>query len=138
MDSLQQRPDESDDRFQRRKHERRLYHGRLIGTKLTGDVNVPRGETTFIVHDLSNKGIVKTAQEAPFQGARVVDCEGHISDRRVGEALMGLKRLCADVRFLGSYPRADRVRPEIRQGTSDADFQRAADWLTRCLDGRTT
>ncbi|MBL1067966.1 prephenate dehydratase [Streptomyces sp. 7-21] len=67
-----------------------------------------------------------------------VDCEGHISDRRVGEALMGLKRLCADVRFLGSYPRADRVRPEIRQGTSDADFQRAADWLTRCLDGRTT
>jgi prephenate dehydratase len=67
-----------------------------------------------------------------------VDCEGHISDRRVGEALMGLKRLCADVRFLGSYPRADRVRPEIRQGTSDADFQRAADWLNRCLDGRTT
>ena len=28
-----------------------------------------------------------------------IDCEGHIADARVGEALMGLRRLCADVRF---------------------------------------
>ncbi|MGP3969824.1 prephenate dehydratase [Streptomyces sp. 6N223] len=65
-----------------------------------------------------------------------VDCEGHISDRRVGEAMMGLKRLCRDVRYLGSYPRADAVRPTVRAGTADADFLTAADWLTRCLDGR--
>ena len=65
-----------------------------------------------------------------------VDCEGHIAERRVGEALMGLKRLCADVRFLGSYPRADRVAPAVRPGTTDEDFLTAADWLTRCLDGR--
>jgi prephenate dehydratase len=65
-----------------------------------------------------------------------VDCEGHISDRRVGEALMGLKRLCRDVRFLGSYPRADGVKPTVRAGTADADFLTAGDWLTRCLDGR--
>ena len=38
-----------------------------------------------------------------------VDAEGHITDRRVGEALMGLKRICPKVRFLGSYPRADEV-----------------------------
>jgi prephenate dehydratase len=66
-----------------------------------------------------------------------VDAEGHISDRRVGEALMGLKRLCRDVRFLGSYPRADNVSPTVRPGTADADFLTAGDWLTRCLDGRT-
>ncbi|UCM89164.1 prephenate dehydratase [Streptomyces marincola] len=65
-----------------------------------------------------------------------VDCEGHISDRRVGEALMGLRRLCADVRYLGSYPRADQVAPTVVTGTADADFLRASDWLTRCLDGR--
>ncbi|WP_344264611.1 prephenate dehydratase [Streptomyces sodiiphilus] len=65
-----------------------------------------------------------------------VDCEGHIADRRVGEALMGLKRLCSGVRFLGSYPRADEVRPTVRAGTTDEDFLGAADWLTRCLDGR--
>ncbi|MER7397343.1 prephenate dehydratase [Streptomyces sp. NPDC000151] len=65
-----------------------------------------------------------------------VDCEGHITDRRVGEVLMGLKRICRDVRFLGSYPRADEVVPEVRPETADDAFLEASDWLTRCLDGR--
>ncbi|HEY9330207.1 MAG TPA: prephenate dehydratase [Streptomyces sp.] len=68
-----------------------------------------------------------------------LDAEGHISDRRVGEALMGLKRICPKVRFLGSYPRAGvttaDVRP-LRAGTSDADFTEASDWLARNQDGR--
>ncbi|MET9645440.1 prephenate dehydratase [Streptomyces syringium] len=66
-----------------------------------------------------------------------IDCEGHITDRRVGEALMGLKRTCPKVRFLGSYPQAgvDAGVPP-RPGTSDDDFVAAADWLTRCQDGR--
>ncbi|MER7856537.1 prephenate dehydratase [Streptomyces bacillaris] len=68
-----------------------------------------------------------------------VDAEGHIADRRVGEALMGLKRICPKVRFLGSYPRAgfsaDEIRP-LRTGTSDNDFTEAADWLARSQDGR--
>ncbi|MFF4405097.1 prephenate dehydratase [Streptomyces sp. NPDC001262] len=68
-----------------------------------------------------------------------VDCEGHISDRRVGEALMGLKRICPKVRFLGSYPRAGAApgdTPEPRYGTSDGDFVAAAEWLARSQDGR--
>ncbi|MFI6640354.1 prephenate dehydratase [Streptomyces sp. NPDC050504] len=68
-----------------------------------------------------------------------VDAEGHVSERRVGEALMGLKRICPEVRFLGSYPRAgvspDEVR-ELRTGTSDEEFLAASDWLKRCEDGR--
>ncbi|MEU9199496.1 prephenate dehydratase [Streptomyces sp. NPDC048332] len=68
-----------------------------------------------------------------------LDAEGHISDRRVGEALMGLKRICPNVRFLGSYPRAGvttaDVRP-LRAGTSDAAFTEASDWLARNQDGR--
>ncbi|MFD9790807.1 prephenate dehydratase [Streptomyces sp. NPDC059070] len=68
-----------------------------------------------------------------------VDAEGHISDRRVGEALMGLKRICPKVRFLGSYPRAG-VAPEevraLRPGTSDAEFVSASEWLARSQDGR--
>lgn len=68
-----------------------------------------------------------------------VDAEGHIADRRVGEALMGLKRICPKVRFLGSYPRAgvapEDVRP-LRAGTSDTDFTDASDWLARNQDGR--
>ncbi|HXR41641.1 MAG TPA: prephenate dehydratase, partial [Acidothermaceae bacterium] len=60
-----------------------------------------------------------------------IDCEGHVADARVGEALMGLKRVCTDVRFLGSYPRADGAEPTMRRGTADADFEAAAAWLDR-------
>lgn len=65
-----------------------------------------------------------------------IDCEGHVRDARVGEALLGLRRLCADVRFLGSYPRADRVRPHVRRGTSEADHAEAAAWLAAIRNGR--
>ncbi|MEU9865771.1 prephenate dehydratase [Streptomyces sp. NPDC047971] len=68
-----------------------------------------------------------------------VDAEGHISERRVGEALMGLKRICPKVRFLGSYPRAGVSREDVRglrRGTSDEEFTAASDWLARAQDGR--
>ncbi|WP_374967689.1 prephenate dehydratase [Terrabacter sp. BE26] len=58
-----------------------------------------------------------------------IDFEGHLLDARVGETLMGLRRVCAEVRFLGSYPRADGGRPDARPGTSDDDFDRAKAWL---------
>ena len=60
-----------------------------------------------------------------------VDAEGHIAEARVGEALSALHRICEDVRFLGSYPRADSVPPTTRPGVADADFTEAADWLAR-------
>ncbi|MFI9050634.1 prephenate dehydratase [Streptomyces sp. NPDC053427] len=65
-----------------------------------------------------------------------VDCEGHVTDRRVSEVLMGLKRVCRDVRFLGSYPRADEVTATVRPTMTDSAFTEASDWLARCLDGR--
>ena len=65
-----------------------------------------------------------------------IDCEGHVVDARVGEALMGLRRICTDVRFLGSYPRADGAPPTMRRGTSDAEFHDAAGWLTRVRSGQ--
>ncbi len=60
-----------------------------------------------------------------------IDAEGHVAESRVGEALMGLRRTCADVRFLGSYPRADKVAITVTPGTSDADFLDASTWLAR-------
>jgi prephenate dehydratase len=65
-----------------------------------------------------------------------IDCEGHIDDARVGEAMMGVRRVCAEVRFLGSYPRCDGGRTQVRQGTSDAEFAEAAAWLARLRYGR--
>jgi len=65
-----------------------------------------------------------------------IDCEGHIDDARVGEAMMGLRRVCGLVRFLGSYPRCDGGRTMVRRGTSDAEFAEAAAWLGRLRYGR--
>jgi prephenate dehydratase len=65
-----------------------------------------------------------------------IDCEGHLDDARVGEALMGLRRVCADVRFLGSYPRHDGAPSQVRPGTSDTEFAQAAAWLGRLRYGR--
>jgi prephenate dehydratase len=65
-----------------------------------------------------------------------LDCSGHVADARVGEALMGLRRICADVRFLGSYPRDDDPTPvDSRPGTTDEDFAAAASWLERVRQG---
>lgn len=65
-----------------------------------------------------------------------IDCAGHVEDTRVGEALAALRRICADVRFLGSYPRADDDTAAPRPGTSDEDFAAAAAWLARLREGR--
>src|SRR3984957_7960220 len=65
-----------------------------------------------------------------------IDCEGHIDDARVGEAMMGVRRVCAQVRFLGSYPRSGGGRTQVRPGTSDSEFADAAAWLARLRYGR--
>jgi prephenate dehydratase len=36
----------------------------------------------------------------------IIDAEGHIDDQPVAAALAGLKEICEDIRFLGSYPQA--------------------------------
>ena len=38
-----------------------------------------------------------------------IDCVGHIDDENLGDALIELRRICADVKFLGSYPRHDNA-----------------------------
>jgi prephenate dehydratase len=71
-----------------------------------------------------------------------IDCEGHVVQARVGEALMGLHRICSDVRFLGSYPQAEASssgpgRPGQGSSKSDAEFEEAAAWLAGIRAGRT-
>jgi prephenate dehydratase len=58
-----------------------------------------------------------------------VDAEGHVDDARMAEAMMGLHRVCRDVVFLGSYPRADLTESIIRRGTSNAEYAAAETWL---------
>jgi prephenate dehydratase len=60
-----------------------------------------------------------------------IDCEGHIVEERVGDALAALHRICADVRYLGSYPRRDGVQPSVPTGRTDPEFVEARTWLER-------
>lgn len=73
-----------------------------------------------------------------------IDCEGHVTQARVGEALMGLRRVCSDVRFLGSYPQAagGAVAGGLPAATagpamdeSDKEFIDAAEWLAGIRSG---
>ena len=94
------------------------------------------GALMEILDQLTVRGVNMTRIESRPTGAALgnycfsIDCEGHVDDARVGEALMGLRRVCADVRFLGSYERHDGIAPDIRVGTSDREFQ-----TTRPLSG---
>ena len=99
------------------------------------------GALMEILEQLTMRGVNLTRIESRPTGAVLgdycfsIDCEGHVEDARVGEALMGLRRVCADVRFLGSYERHDGVAPTIRPGTSDREFLDAAAWLARLRNG---
>src|SRR3954447_5231811 len=64
-----------------------------------------------------------------------IDAEGHVSQARMAEALAAIRRECADVRFLGSYPRADGVAATERPGTGDLDFSDAHAWVDRIRKG---
>ncbi len=100
------------------------------------------GALLEILTEFAVRGVNLTRIESRPTGGRIgdylfsVDIEGHIDDARVGEALMGLRRVCADVRYLGSYPRVDGQRPTLRRGVSDPDYHDAQAWLSRVRDGR--
>jgi prephenate dehydratase len=99
------------------------------------------GALLEILTEFAVRGVNLTRIESRPTGVEIgryyfsVDCEGHIDEARVGEALSALRRICADIRFLGSYPRADGAAPAVRRGTADVDFDDAAGWLGRLRDG---
>lgn len=67
-----------------------------------------------------------------------IDALAHIAEERMTEALIGLKRTCPLVLFLGSYPAVtiDGVTP-LDVGTSDVDFQNARAWVEAVREGKT-
>jgi prephenate dehydratase len=100
------------------------------------------GALLEILTEFAVRGINLTRIESRPTGGGIgdyffsVDSEGHVDEARVGEALIGLHRICADVRYLGSYPRADGGRTVLRRGVSDSEYAQAQAWLARVRDGR--
>jgi len=64
-----------------------------------------------------------------------IDAEGHLDDSRMAEALVGLHRYSPQVRYLGSYPRADAVEPRIPKNTTDQAYLEAQAWLAAVRAG---
>lgn len=61
-----------------------------------------------------------------------LDCDGHVADPAVGNALAELHRRCHSVRFLGSYPRTGGPGT----GPDPIGFAAAQDWLAAVRGGR--
>ena len=108
------------------------------------------GALLSVLMELAVRGVNLTRIESRPTGERLgryvffLDCAGHVAEARVGEALQGLRRICADVRFLGSYPHhrlpgAAGPDPAVPAppGLSDPDYADAAAWLDRIRRGGT-
>lgn len=64
-----------------------------------------------------------------------IDAVGHLTEPRVAEALTGLRRTCRQVRFLGSYPRADGVIQPVAEEAGAPAYAEAQEWLRRLQGG---
>ena len=73
--------------------------------------------------------------DKPGEYSFSIDALGHIAEARMAEALVGLKRTCPQVLFMGSYPAAHAEVTPILPGTSDQDFEDAQQWLERLRSG---
>jgi prephenate dehydratase len=122
-----------------------------------GEVPPPTGadKTTLVVHLPSNEAgaLLTMLEQFAARGVNLsriesrpigdslgrysfsIDAEGHIGEERMGEAFMGLHRVCPHVRYLGSYPRADRHPADVHIGTADDDFRTAREWLRSVRGG---
>src|SRR5689334_21517273 len=111
-------------------------------TSLVAVVGDRTGALLEVLSEFAVRGISLTRIESRPTRERLgvysfsLDCEGHVLDARVGEALAALHRVCDDVRFLGSYPRADeRPNRPVPSTADDGAFADAGAWLARLRSG---
>ncbi|SFL76722.1 prephenate dehydratase [Geodermatophilus ruber] len=112
-------------------------------TSLVAVVGDRTGALLELLREFAVRGISLTRIESRPTRERLgvysfsLDCEGHVADARVGEALAALHRVSDDVRFLGSYPRADgRENKPLEPTSTDAAFTEASGWLADVRAGR--
>ena len=74
--------------------------------------------------------------DKPGEYAFSMDALAHLDEARMAEVLVGLKRTCPVVLFLGSYPAAHGMRTPVAHGTADADYASAHAWVEELGQGR--
>lgn len=60
-----------------------------------------------------------------------IDIDGHLAEERVADAVRGLHRISPGLRFLGSFPRADRRGSTVPAHNEDKAFREAHEWVAR-------
>ncbi len=130
---------------------------RFVRIGRPGDLPVPTGadKTTLVVHlpsdragallemleQFSARGVNLSRIESRPRGDRPgeysfsMDAMGHIAEARVAEALMGLKRTCPVVLFLGSYPAFHGEPTPIQPTTTEESFKAARAWVDALRHG---
>lgn len=100
------------------------------------------GALADLLVELAERGINLTRIESRPTKGRLgeyrffFDVDGHIAEARLGDAVAALRRRCTSVRFLGSYAKADGRPSPPTPGTTDDDFQAAADWVAHVRKGK--
>ncbi|MEV4311341.1 prephenate dehydratase [Actinocrispum sp. NPDC049592] len=100
------------------------------------------GSLASTLSELALRGINLTRIESrPLRGLYgeyrfYLDFDGHVAEQRVADALAALHRSSRQVRFLGSYPKADGSPSEPMPKNSDDDYAAARAWVTRIQEGR--
>lgn len=87
---------ETDEDWEQRRLDARIYRGRLEAVKLTGDVNVPRGEFTFYADDLGPGGTINQDPGRPFEGVKMIRTKGHLANTgfQRGEKCLSCAQQC--------------------------------------------
>jgi prephenate dehydratase len=97
------------------------------------------GQLLAVLHEFAMRGINLTKIESRPTKKQLgeycifIDCAGHVSEPRVGEALRGVHRHVAELRVLGSYPRAVGRADTPTSTDSAAAYAESDDWYAGIL-----
>jgi prephenate dehydratase len=99
------------------------------------------GTLLEMLEQFATRGVNLTRIESRPIGDRLgryrfnIDAEGHVLDESVGEALAGLHRFSPDIRFLGSYARADNQDTKSTGANTNTKYLSANEWLSGIRKG---
>jgi prephenate dehydratase len=97
------------------------------------------GALMDILEQFAARGINLSRIESRPTGAGLgsyffsIDLEGHLAEERVSAALAALYRIIPQIRFLGSYPRADHRRYTVRDDVTDEAYRTGQAWVRGIL-----